>query len=154
MKYLTADVLAGSRISDEKAKDEIRKTISNLEDRRAELYGEWREDEPKVEQITNALLKRIQNGDDLTVDELQFAFKKPSEGYANRYYGLRSRDIDGITKHIEKQRQRLLEMRPSPFTVFLESVGDEYITDYGLKSAGFSNCAPGRLAAMAYDAAA
>lgn len=147
MKYPTHLVLAGSRVEDEEMTQRLEEVLQQ-----AEL--ECKEFEEKVVEelalLADRLRKALQDvevsGYRLTKRQVEkITLTDPTaQGYSKTHLGLDKDQQERLQKALKRAKADLnahLVMRDgkSNFTRFLETVKEETVSDYGLKSAGFGD---------------
>ena len=150
MKYRRTDVVLGLLEADRQAQLRLKADHQKAQDELGVAtktqdadWAAWREN---VENL---------------IDMVDSGYKRPTSGeYTNtinspvlvdgrvRSLGLSKHKLVEVQKAVENTYQALIDQKPSDLTVFLTSIDDEFITDMGIRAAGFDHRGLGRYVAM------
>lgn len=149
MNYRRTDVLAGSIIADTEHKAYLEKTLA---ERKWDLQtlvditqSRLKQMKPKLE----ALIERIDWEEVILQSEVDDAVRFSSENKRHELYGFASYPRQNLAEEIYSLQDRISEWDYSPLTVFLSSIDDEFVTDAGIKTAGFTHNGLGKLVVLA-----
>lgn len=156
MKYLARDVLIGSRLMDEEKRNAAKLELEQAQQEKKKLVQKAAEDMPVLRRnLEDLLAKMAMPNTVLTTTEVTNAGTSNvlSKSYNRRSLGLETFELNKIDSDIKRKHAKYQSLvGSSDLTKFLETVTEEYITDYGLKSAGFSGVSAGRLVVKAVNA--
>lgn len=155
MKYLTIDVLEGSKLQDQEWRNKAKLEFEKARKHRDQLLADANQDMETLRLRLQAMLTRLETEMHPVFEEdLEAMIKKRNEN--SRFpetLGLSKHSLRHADNEIVSKRDNLALLEgPSSLTRFLETVEEDHITNYGLKSAGFPNVLAGRLVVKARDA--
>ena len=140
MKYLKKDVAVGCLQADKNIAGQLKAQLKEAQDalgvakaQQAKDYMLWREN---VEEI----ILREERGEQVFTHHYNDAAYSPThtDGRARRL-GMIEYDFRRANEKVEEAYQAVINHRPSALTVFLTSIDDEFVTDVGIKAAGFNH---------------
>lgn len=149
MKYLRKDVALGCLQRDRNKTVELKQKLADAQTalgvvkaRQLADYTTWREN---VEE----LIGRVDDGEGLYQEQYQNSIYSPIvTGGRARRLGEAQYNIRRANEAVEEAYQAVINQRPSALTVFLTGIDDEFVTDAGIKAAGFDHGGLGRLVVL------
>lgn len=142
MQYKRIDVLKGSIAID---REWLKRVTDLLAAKRLELFETMQETERLLDEDflprALALIEKIQGGEGIvyTSDIEELNYVKNSSGRRATSHGHARHHIDNLEREISKLEQQVEEWDFSSLTKFLSSIEDEFVTDSGVRTAGFEH---------------
>lgn len=147
MKYLRSEVVQGLLQSDKNRKARLEEEFEAAKASLAELNQKAWDDfevwKTNVDELIQSVL-------DLSVPPTNEVYvqtcKKPGDlPYRLADLGPSNYDLKRANEKVESTYQALVNHGPSDLTIFLSGVDDEYVTDAGVRGAGFDHQGLGRI---------
>lgn len=126
-----------------------RQRVENLEAEQRENYEEeerllqqYNDDQPQIEKIAREILRKAENGEELSSEYVAEAFKIKTSpnGHYSRTLGLDKHTLAKVTRRIKEVERKMVALEEEPLALveFLNAIEDDLVSDYGIKAAGFS----------------
>jgi hypothetical protein len=153
MKYDKKILIAGAVALNAEAVEKIRAELVGQYEAELKILERYAEDQPKIEAVAREIVRKAEDGEEITDDFLKKAFEVPN-GRGSRSLGLDSSDYKRVQANIVRLEEQfnVAENHSSPLVEFLNIVEDDFVSDYGLKMAGFTDIKTSQLVRKGVEA--